>query len=194
MSESTPELNDEAYLLWKAQKQKVEDDYISQRWAQLYELQKEWGTQAIKYIIALNSGGAVATLGFIGTAGPSNVPWQAKVTLALFLVGIILGGVMVAHANHTIPVRFKNWQNSVKKYRASESPARFDELCEQDEKALDYDDEEMDKNLGYAAFGCFILACIFGAFGLFLTTATSDQMDQQLKTAQSIMPESIETQ
>jgi len=138
------ERTDEAYHQWKAENQKNENDYISSRWSQLYELEKEWGTLAVKYIILLNSGGAVATLGFIGSAGAENVPVQAKWALLFFVFGIVLGGTMIAHANHTILARFKNWQAGVKQYRASKSDKRFDELIQHDEDALNYDDEEVD--------------------------------------------------
>ena len=161
------EYTDKAYLKWLAEKQKNENAYISSRWSQLYELQKEWGTLAVKYIILLNSGGAVATLGFIGTSGASNVPMQAKWALLSFVSGIILGGIMIAHANHTISTRFKNWQVGVTQYRESKSDKRYDELIQHDEEALDYDDEEVDRNLGYAAFICFILGCAIGSLGLF---------------------------
>ena len=36
--------------------------HITQRWVQLYELEKEWGERALKYLLLTNSGGAIATL------------------------------------------------------------------------------------------------------------------------------------
>ena len=55
------ERNDEAYIRLKQQ-----TEYINERWSQLYELEKEWGKEAIKYLMLTNAGGAVATLSFIG--------------------------------------------------------------------------------------------------------------------------------
>ena len=174
------ERTDEAYLQWKADNQKNENDYISSRWSQLYELEKEWGTLAVKYIILLNSGGAVATLGFIGSAGAANVPQQAKWALLFFVFGIVLGGTIIAHANHTIPARFNNWRTGVKKYRASKSDKRFDELLQLDENALDYDDEGMDQTLGHVSFACFIIGCIVGAVGLFNPSISKDTPVEQV--------------
>lgn len=42
--------------------------YINRRWGQLYELEKEWGERALKYLFLTNSGGAIATLSFLGAA------------------------------------------------------------------------------------------------------------------------------
>ncbi len=41
---------------------------INRRWGQLYELEKEWGEKALKYLFLTNSGGAIATLSFLGAA------------------------------------------------------------------------------------------------------------------------------
>lgn len=159
------ERTDEAHLKRKAELEKFKNDYIASRWSQLYELQKEWGTLAVKYLILLNSGGAVATLGFIGSAGAANVPSQAKWALLFFVIGIVLGGTMIAHANHTIPTRFKNWQAGVARYQKGE--LTYEQLCEHDDNALDYDEEETDQTLGHVAFACFIIGCAIGAVGLF---------------------------
>ena len=44
-------------------------EHINTRWGQLYELEKESGHTALSYLFITNSGGAVATLAFIGTIG-----------------------------------------------------------------------------------------------------------------------------
>ena len=102
------------------------------------------------------------------------MPTQAKWALLFFVIGIVLGGTMIALANHTIPARFKNWQAGMKQYHPSKSDKRFDELIEHDENALNYDDDEIDRSLGYAAFACFILGCIVGAVGLFNPSISKD--------------------
>tara|TARA_B110001469_G_scaffold125200_1_gene140192 strand:+ start:1170 stop:1454 length:285 start_codon:yes stop_codon:yes gene_type:complete len=58
-TEEPEERIDEPYIQWKAENQRNENDYISSRWSQLYSLEEEWGKEAVKYIILLNSGGAV---------------------------------------------------------------------------------------------------------------------------------------
>jgi len=69
---------------------------IKQRWGQLYELEKEWGERALKYLILTNSGGAIATLSFLG-ASPSAINMRgAKTFLFLFVLGVFLVGVSTA--------------------------------------------------------------------------------------------------
>jgi len=45
---------------------KVFREFISQRWFQLYNLDKDWAERALKYLLLTNAGGAIATMSFIG--------------------------------------------------------------------------------------------------------------------------------
>ena len=80
---------------------------------------------------------------------------------------------MVAHINHTVSTRFDNWRAGVKRYR--QGGLNYEQLCEHDEGALDYDSDEVDRSLGYAAFACFILGCGIGAYGLFASPNGKNQ-------------------
>ena len=67
--------------------------HINQRWGQLYELEKEWGERALKYLLLTNSGGAIATLGFLGASPTAINMLGAKISLFLFVLGVFLVGV-----------------------------------------------------------------------------------------------------
>jgi hypothetical protein len=99
-SPQTEERTDGAYLQWKVDQQRLAHEHqcINLRWQQLYELEKEWGQTAIKYLVMFNAGGAIATLSFVGALGASQIGNTAIVALSLFVEGVIIAGFMLARA------------------------------------------------------------------------------------------------
>lgn len=173
---SEEERTDEAYLEWKADKRKREEQYISERWEQLYRLEEQWGKEAIKYLMFLNSGGAVATLSFVGALGPENVGWQAKAALGLFASGIILAGTLVAYAYLSCSTLFAGWASDYKKYLSQD--LSYEQMDQRDEERIP--DPENEKNLGIGSFILFILGISIGAYGLFTSPNDQDQAQAQL--------------
>lgn len=91
------ERNDEEYLKWKQQR-----GHIDQRWGQLYELEKEWGKEVIKYLMLVNAGGAVATLSFIGTSDAVRAAVTPKIALLLFFLGLLCSGFIITYVYETM--------------------------------------------------------------------------------------------
>ena len=56
------------YSKFDQDKKDILNIYINRRWEQLYGLEKEWGERTLKFLFLTNSGGAIATLSFIGAA------------------------------------------------------------------------------------------------------------------------------
>lgn len=158
MSEKQTERTDATYLKWKR-----ETELTQQRWKQLYELEKEWGKEAIKYLMLLNSGGAVAALSFIGAVGPDYVWPQAKVALGFYLVGVILAGTMVAVAYLTVSSIFKGWQADYDLYYYEK--ITYKQLSARDDARVP--SGKLDVVLGISSFACFILGSLVGGCGLF---------------------------
>ena len=52
--------------------------YISERWEQLYNVSTNATEEAQKYLFWVNSGGAVAVLGFIGANSEATKSWGGK--------------------------------------------------------------------------------------------------------------------
>mgnify|MGYP001445919703 CR=1 FL=1 len=109
------EREDEEYLQWKQQR-----SYISTRWGQLYELEKEWGKEAIKYLMLTNAGGAVATLSFIGSSDEIRESLPPKLALLFFFIGLVSSGFMIAYAYETMFRLFKGWQKDVEAHDRKE--------------------------------------------------------------------------
>lgn len=144
------ERNDEEYLKWKQQR-----GHIDQRWGQLYELEKEWGKEAIKYLMLVNAGGAVATLSFIGTSDAVRAAVTPKIALLLFFLGLLCSGWMIAYTYETMSRLFRRWQKDVEAHDRKE--ISYDELLRRDDERVP--SGVVDRVLGYTALGSF-------AFGL----------------------------
>ena len=139
------------------------NEYINQRWGQLYELEKEWGERAIRYLLLTNSGGAVATLSFLGASQTALNKLGAKISLALFVFGIFFVGISVAKIFHHMSGIFKAWKTDVENYHSDK--ITWEHLVGEDKKRSVED--FWDYAFPYASFVCFIAGCISGAFALF---------------------------
>ncbi len=140
------------------------NEYINQRWKQLYELEKEWGERALRYLFLTNSGGAIATLSFLGTSSATINLFSAKIALFLFVLGVFLVGVSTAKTFHHMSSIFKAWKADADNYYSDK--ITWDYLHAQDKTRsgvgfLDY-------AIPYASFGCFIFGSISGAVCLFI--------------------------
>lgn len=140
-------------------------NYLNQRWRQLYELEKEWGEKAVNFLFLTNSGGAIATLSFLGS-DKLLTEFQClnfKVGLILFVIGLIFVGVTIARAYHHMLTLFNGYKKDANKFL-------LDLVCW---KHLSDEDESRVNSMclqfapPYASFTCFISGCIFGGYGLF---------------------------
>ena len=140
------------------------DGHINQRWGQLYELEKEWGDRALKYLLMTNSGGAIATLSFLGASQVAIQMTGAKVALFLFILGVVLVGAGTAKQFHHMSSLFKGWKSEVSNYYADK--ITWEHLREQDEKRAVAD--FWDYFLPYSSLACFVGGSTAGAVSLFL--------------------------
>src|SRR5689334_7672656 len=74
--------------------------YIDERWKQLNGLVKESAERANAYLLLTNAGGAGAMLAFLGANPDIRKFFVARLSLALFTIGIILVGILDAIAYH----------------------------------------------------------------------------------------------
>jgi len=136
---------------------------INVRWGQLYELQKDWGERALKYLLLTNSGGAIATLSFLGASAEAISATGAKISLFLFVLGVFLVGVTTAKTFHDMSGLFKAWKQDTNHY--FDDKITWEHLHKQDDaRAVE---DFWDYAIPYASFGCFILGSISGAVSLF---------------------------
>lgn len=136
--------------------------HINRRWGQLYELEKEWGERALKYLFFTNSGGAIATLSFLGAAKELTGA-GTKAALLLFVLGIVFAGISTAKTFHHMSGLLKQYKQGVEDFYADK--ITWVALTDADKSRavatwLDY-------AIPYLSFFCFIFGSSAGAFALF---------------------------
>lgn len=137
-------------------------DYINQRWSQLYELEKESGDKALKYLLLTNSGGAIATLSFLGASKFAIEMLGVKAALFLFMLGIFLVGISAAKQYHHMSKLFKSWKWDTNRYFRDEID--YDTMNKNDDDIAVED--SWDLAIPYSSFACFIFGCVAGSASL----------------------------
>lgn len=138
-------------------------DHIKKRWSQLYSLEKEWGERAMRYLLLTNSGGAIATLCFLGASRLTSSMPPVIISLILFIFGVVLVGVHNARIFHHMSSLFEIYKKEVDEYFSGERDWRV--LYDNDERRAK--DNIWDFIFPYLSFGCFICGCISGSLALF---------------------------
>lgn len=138
------------------------DTHINQRWTQLYQLEKESAERVLKYLLLTNSGGAIATLSFLGAAPAAIGVLGAQIALCFFLTGVVFVGIITAKTFHHMSNLFKRWKTDVANYHAD--AITWTHLQAEDKKRAVSD--WWDYVISYGSFCCFMSGCIAGAWGL----------------------------
>lgn len=133
-------------------------EYIDQRWRQLHQLEKEQVEVILKYLLLINSGGAVAMLSFMGTATSIRESVWAKVVLGAFVLGMVLVGVLKVYLLHRVEGIFKKWKAGVHEYYRDR--VTWEHLTDKDNETSA--PSFWPYLIGYCAFGCFIAGAGFG--------------------------------
>jgi hypothetical protein len=140
---------------------------FNERWEQLYHLEKDYGLDAIKHLFLTNSGGAVATLAFIGTQ-KTQVTAGAIASLLLFGFGIILVGFHKAIIYHGISGIFKEYKQDVNNCFIDKLDI-LNVFKKDEERVHKFDIGKWGKLaifIPYFSFGCFIAGSTIGISSL----------------------------
>lgn len=142
------------------ERRKANIDYVSQRWSQLYGLERETAADGIKYLFLVNSGAAVAVLAFHGSVPSVREMVWPKVMLGLFVIGLILIGFLHIMRYVGMTDLFRNWRDLVNEY-FSDSKG-WQEVVEADNKKAG--GFRFSDWVAYASFACFVIGAGVGMF------------------------------
>lgn len=137
------------------------NEHINRRWGQLYELEKDWGERALKYLFLTNSGGAIATLSFLGAAGLIN--GGAKLALLLFVLGLVFTGIAIAKTFHHMSSLLKAYKQGVEDFQSD----KITWIVLVDSDKVRAVATWLDYVIPYSSFFCFIAGSAAGAYALF---------------------------
>ncbi len=115
----------------------------------------EANLRALKYLMFVNTGGAIATASFMGTKGE----FGADIVLALewFIAGIMLAGVLTAFGYHISVNVLSSWSQNIDKFYGDEISA--EELDQKNRQRASWVFKILDPIFGYGSFVCFFVGC-----------------------------------
>lgn len=133
--------------------------YVGKRWSQLSELEIASGTEAIKYLLLVNSGAAVAVLAFLGTSAEVRALMWPKVMLGTFVLGVVFIGFYQSVRYHRIANIYNGWREGVDSYYNDKLD--WENTIREDKARSDaYMIPQV--LLAYVSFTCFLVGVIVG--------------------------------
>lgn len=142
-------------------------NYVEQRWAQLHEIEKESADTIFKYLLLINSGGAIATLSFLGASENAlNIP-LVKFALLFFIFGVLLIGTSYIHMFHYRSSLFTNFRKDI--IALNKKSLSYSEVLNRDEERAK--ESFWHYLFPYSAFVSFIIGCILGGYALMCSGA-----------------------
>lgn len=109
-----------------------------------------------------NTGGAAATLAFIGAVGRDRIGAGGKTALVLFVAGVILSGVSRARYFHWVSALFSNWKKLVQELQARSKTWEVVVFADTENSKPRF----WDYAIPYLSFACFIAGAIVGCLAL----------------------------
>ncbi|MGD9730468.1 MAG: hypothetical protein AB7R40_24200 [Nitrospiraceae bacterium] len=137
-------------------------EYVKTRWSELAEFQGNSEQAAITYIFLVNSGGAIAILGFMGATRTTTPFVNAPAMLFAFALGVVLVGFLRAIVYYRVAYRFHRWRDGVRKFYGNEWSWEW--LIAHDED-LGWSFWPADV-CGLGSFACFLFGVILGVNAL----------------------------
>jgi hypothetical protein len=142
------------------------EEFINTRWKQLYDLEKEWGDRAFKFLQFINAGGVVATLSFMGSSGAVRAMPGPKYALIWFLLGLLNVIILLEIERRYSQYLFKRWRTRVDFYRKNmiDYEILFDSEGTEILKSLFWSrfNTISEHILGYGSFICFLMGLYNG--------------------------------
>ena len=138
-------------------------EYITRRWVGNFDQYRESVSEAAKYLMAVNSGGALATLGFMGAMKTIYPISGAPAMLVFFLVGILLVGLGRIVGTYRLLGIATSWKDSIEE--------NYQDLITWQD-VLHREAESFKRSyvvdiFAWGAFSCFVAALAIGGVGLF---------------------------
>lgn len=137
--------------------QKARCEYVESRWTGLVDHINKSVEDIWKYLLLVNSGGAVALMSLMG-AKDSLTPFScASYVLALLMLGVLFVGIAKAANYYRLYYLFSRWKSDVNQFYADDMC--WDELTKKDDVRSRY--FYLADLFGWASFLCFVIALFF---------------------------------
>ncbi len=137
--------------------------YVSERSEQLYTVLTDAANAAVNFLFLVNSGGAVATLTFLGRAESVRAMLTPKLALSCFVAGLVFVGVLRAFRVHDYQRAFDAWHKDYGKFLSGQ--LTWTQLIGREEARSGTSAWEY--IFGYASFISILAGAAEGAYALF---------------------------
>ena len=126
--------------------------YVEKRWSDLADRYRVLVDEAARYLFLVNSGGAIATLSYMGALKTVDPIPGARLMLIFFLCGVLLVGVGRALGSYRSYSILMGWSRSVSLYYSN--AIDWDDLLKQDaEKGKP---SLVTDAIAWSCFACFV--------------------------------------
>lgn len=125
--------------------------YVERRWGGLVEHINKSVEDIWKYLLLINSGGAVALLSLMGAKNSLSPFHYANYVLGLLILGVVLVGAAKASNYYRIYYLFSKWKQDVNQFYSDS--ICWDELVNKDESRSKY--FYLADVFGWISFLCF---------------------------------------
>lgn len=121
-------------------------------------LELSFGTEAIKYLFAVNAGAVVGLLAYLGATKPSPIPPAFLWMLGCFVLGVVLVGLVHAARFHGAARLLRGWKRDVREFYGDR--ITWAALLDRDEERVSA--FPWDVALAWGAFACFLAGGTIG--------------------------------
>jgi hypothetical protein len=136
---------------------------LDKRWAQLNQLTLDFTDRCIRYLFITNTGGALAIITYIGSAGIDKANAHHKSALILFVAGVIYAGILNVLLLLFSESLSKDWKSDSNDFYTDK--IHYDELFELDDTRAELGVKYY--YVGYCAFAFFIFGSLIGLYAFF---------------------------
>ena len=139
-----------------------EEEYIHERYWQIFNLFQESIRNVLTFLILTNSGGAIAVASFLGASQYRNQTDGPIWALGLYVLGIVLVGILMAAKYHIVNNIFEGWRADSQSFR--------NRTLDWNKLLVEDDARSRPRNslnfLGWSSFGCFIIGSLIAVYSL----------------------------
>jgi hypothetical protein len=138
-------------------------EYYLQRWTQLNGLIISHSEGAINYLLTVNGGALAGMLAFVGSVSQVRNSKCTLWALGLFALGLVLSGVVRAHALETMKIFQAGWSTDFGEYRRGS--ITWEEWNRRDQARVNrWRYKYVGPLIGYASFVCFLIGLAIAAY------------------------------
>lgn len=155
------------------------DGWAEDQWRHTFSIVTQMENHAITYLMTTNGGAAAGVIAFVGSSGFTH--WAALTALAIFVIGVLLCGFLIAHGYHSMSNALDALNTNYQKFRDAE--LRSGEMIDKHTKR--FEEAVWGVYLGWGSFIALMagIALSMVAFSAHLDAKAEAKKEEAIKAA-----------